>query len=235
MLPAPGLPQRMRHRRSSRRIYGIMLQALFDLCTHVTAFPFLSAFSDALTRDYPATITGVLVVFSSRREHAFGAHPLTRTRRRFDGEMHGRCGIAQDRPQFALERHAGCSPLHQHATAVERVCLAAHQIEFRQTVQCPGNRRLRHVQPGGEPTHRLRFGLQIAGQKNAKLARGEIRTIPGTRSTIAVRNIPARPSLTSLLIIVQTPSQKTLWYRLKSGSHSPLCHRFLTVPRNESV
>jgi hypothetical protein len=49
--------------------------------------------------------------------------------------------------------------LHEHAATIQRICFAANEIEFRQTIERAGDRRLRHAQLGCKATDGLGLGF----------------------------------------------------------------------------
>ena len=59
--------------------------------------------------------------------------------------------------------------LHEHAAALHRVHLAPGQVQLAQPIQRPRNRRLGHVQRGGETAHGMRAVGEIGGQEDAEL------------------------------------------------------------------
>ena len=86
--------------------------------------------------------------------------------------------FGQDRAQFTQEGLPLHGALHQHAAAVQRVDLAARQIQFAQPVQRAGDRRLGHVQIRRQAAHRMPAVIQVAGQEHAQLPRRQVGSIP---------------------------------------------------------
>ena len=58
-------------------------------------------------------------------------------------------GVGEYRFEITHEPIARYCALHQHAAPIQRVGLAAYQIEFGKTIQRTGDRWLRYVKPGG--------------------------------------------------------------------------------------
>ena len=131
---------------------------------------------------------------------SFGSRQIRqRARRRLR-----RCRITQVATQFAQECHSGRRALHQNATAIERIGLATNQIELRQAIKRPCDCGLGHVQLSRQPAHGLRFAVEIAGQDTPSCRADKSGPSRRTRSTIVLRRIPARPSPTSLALILRT-------------------------------
>ncbi len=69
-------------------------------------------------------------------------------------------------------------PLHQHAAPIQRIDLAARQIQFTQPIQRPCNGRFGDIQIRRQATDGVSAVVQVAGQKHAQLAGGQISAIP---------------------------------------------------------
>ena len=59
--------------------------------------------------------------------------------------------FGHDAPQIAQESGAFRRTLHQHAAAIQRIDLAAREVQLTQTIQGAGDRRLRHIQSAARP------------------------------------------------------------------------------------
>ena len=78
-----------------------------------------------------------------------------------------------DRRPRRNEEPFACT-LYDHAAPIQRIDLAACQVKPAQAIQSSGNRRLRYIEARCQAANRMGTIVQIAGQEDAKLTRGEI-------------------------------------------------------------
>ena len=90
--------------------------------------------------------------------------------------------LIHDVAKVAQERGALRGALHQNATAVQRINLAAREVEFTQAIERAGDGRLGDVKFSGQSANRVPAIAQIAGQEYTELPSRQIGSVPANQS-----------------------------------------------------